>query len=113
MLRIALTLIALAFLLTAPLAESKILVGAYGQADVQRACIAANGYPTGVGGTYGCVKDNCDGKGGQCSVTCVEPTKCLATSPRRLTGDSSLTGVLLNGRLKLLRIPGIGGATSP
>jgi hypothetical protein len=111
MFRIVLTAIVLALLMSAAtLAEEKLLMGVHSQVDVARDCIAAGGYTTGDGGqtSYGCVKDNCDGKGGQCSVTCLDPLTCHASTPSRLTGSPSLPTVLLNGRLKPDHIPAIG-----
>lgn len=84
MIRITLTagLVAVLMLPGAARAESTILTGACGPADIERACQSAGGRPTGDGVTsYGCVKDNCDGRGGQYSVTSVGPLKCLAETP--------------------------------
>jgi hypothetical protein len=39
------------------------------------------------GGGYGCVKANCDGKGGKCQVQCDNNNNCTGTSPARTTNN--------------------------
>ena len=92
-------------------AESAILKGAYGQADIARACQSAGGTPFGIAGvSYGCKTENCDGNGGTCSVECTDPQHCLATTPTRIVVPTTLLGLLQNGDA-IVRAPG-GGAES-
>jgi hypothetical protein len=99
MLRVALAGLA-ALMLSAPAAraETAILTGAYGQADIARACQSAGGTPIGIAGvSYGCRKENCDGKGGTCSVECTDPQHCKAETPERIVVPTTLLGLLQNG----------------
>ena len=92
-------------------AESAFLSGVYGQADVERACRDTGGTPIGAAGvSYGCKKENCDGKGGTCSVECTDPHHCLGTTPAQIVGPSTLLGLLQNGK-RVLRAPGTGGGS--
>jgi hypothetical protein len=50
------------------------------------------------GGGYGCVKENCDGKGGQCGVSCDNKGNCTGWHPARTTSKNFL-GVLTGGQL--------------
>jgi hypothetical protein len=79
-------------------AETKArLYGGYGPADIERACRNAGGRPTGGGGMYGCVKENCDGKGGTCSVECFDPLTCWSTTPAQMVNPTTLMGLLQAG----------------
>lgn len=79
-------------------AETKTrLSGAYGPADIERACQSAGGTRTGVAEMYGCVKENCDGKGGKCSVECFDPLTCWSTTPTQMVSPTTLIGLLQAG----------------
>lgn len=57
--------------------------------EVYSACKNVNGDFTPAtskdGGGYKCVKQNCDGQGGKCSVTCDEKQNCTGDVPGRAT----------------------------
>ena len=92
-------------------AETAILRGAYGPADIARACQNAGGTPIGVAGvSYGCKTENCDGKGGTCSVECTDPLKCKAETPARIVTPTTLLGLLQNGDM-VVRAPRSGGGS--
>lgn len=46
--------------------------------------------------TYGCRKENCDGKGGECRVDCGSKG-CTGTTPSILAGPKTLVGILQDG----------------
>ena len=73
------------------------LSGAYGPADIERACRSAGGTRTGVAEMYGCVKENCDGKGGTCSVECFDPLTCWSTTTTQMVNPTTLMGLLQAG----------------
>lgn len=92
-------------------AEASRLSGAYGPADIERACRSAGGTPIGIAGvSYGCKTENCDGKGGTCSVECTDPQHCLATTPTRIVVPTTLLGLLQNGDM-VVRAPRGGGGS--
>lgn len=71
------------------------------QAQLKSACDAAGGtfgtdaeagFDT---GGYGCTKNNCDGKGGKCVVSC-EGGKCHGSTPARVN-VTTLVSILQNG----------------
>lgn len=66
---------------------------------VASACGAAGATPIGDGvTTYGCIKSNCDGKGGECAVECNTDKKtCTGSSPSRIADQTTLVGILQNG----------------
>jgi hypothetical protein len=66
--------------------------------EIKSACDTAGGVYYEVGSVYGCGKENCDGKGGHCSVEC-NTGKCTGQTPIRLAQLAS--GV--NGLVQLLR----------
>ena len=70
-----------------------------GAGDLQSACGKAGGTYTpdenGDGGE--CKKDNCDGKGGYCSVGCHKDGTCVSSTPTILTRPVTLIGILQNG----------------
>jgi hypothetical protein len=66
--------------------------------QIRAACSAA-GAAFGVhsdGAGYGCTNENCDGKGGQCGVSCDNNNNCTGWTPGR-TAPKSLHGVLTGG----------------
>lgn len=52
------------------------------------------------GKSYSCVKNNCDGKGGQCAVACNGYGECTGVTPARLVGPMTLVDILGNGKLR-------------
>jgi hypothetical protein len=95
---LCLSLIALLTMSGSGRAETRILMGAYGQADIARICVAVGGtFTSTLGVSYGCKKENCDGEGGTCEVTCTDPLKCKAETPARIVGPTTLIGILQNG----------------
>jgi hypothetical protein len=73
-------------------------IGKYSVADVRRGCSIAGGTFSASpdGGGYGCVKNNCDGKGGKCTVACDNNNNCNGETPGR-TVPKSVHGVLTGG----------------
>jgi hypothetical protein len=63
------------------------LQGKHSMTEIANACSKAGGAVWGMSdGSYGCLKGNCDGKGGDCSVTCKENGKCTGTTPQIVHG---------------------------
>jgi hypothetical protein len=65
--------------------------------QVRAACSQANG-TFGVhvdGGGYGCVKKNCDGKGGNCEVQCSNNNGCTGQTPGRVQPGYGIGGILI------------------
>ncbi len=78
------------------------LAGNHGRADIANACSSSGGsYWSLPNGSYGCNRENCDGEGGKCSVSCKSGT-CYGSTPivagRRL--NPNLMDIL-NGGLRL------------
>jgi hypothetical protein len=46
---------------------------------------------------YSCLKTNCNGKGGYCSITCHDDRSCTARTPDVLIHAVTLRGILQNG----------------
>ncbi len=96
------TVFAVGFVATAAHASKVWPLADHGAADVAKACAASSGtYWSHANGTYGCYKENCDGKGGTCSVDC-KNGKCTGYTPvvaggagRRL--NPNLTDILKGG----------------
>jgi hypothetical protein len=67
--------------------------------QVRMACSKAGGSFSAHmdGGGYGCVKANCDGKGGNCQVQCDNNNNCTGTTPSRTAAATTVTGILVNG----------------
>lgn len=49
------------------------------------------------GDTYGCGKPNCDGQGNECTIICDTGGNCSGSSPSRITGATTILGLLQNG----------------
>lgn len=64
-------------------AEPSRPIGKHEPEAVMKACAEVGGTPIlDRGITYGCQKDNCDGKGGTCNVECYNSTgECIGTCP--------------------------------
>jgi hypothetical protein len=67
--------------------------------QVLKACSDAKGTLTedSADNSYGCHKDNCDGKGGDCTVYCTNKGNCTGATPGRLSKAITLRGLLQNG----------------
>ncbi|MDC7786802.1 hypothetical protein PQJ75_19900 [Rhodoplanes sp. TEM] len=50
------------------------------------------------GGGYGCVKENCNGKGGKCIIACDNNNNCVGTYPGRAVAGNPVVGVLNDTR---------------
>jgi len=65
-------------------AEPFTPIGKHGVSQVYRACDAAGGeFKMDDKGAYGCRKENCDGKGGECVVACSPNQDCYGSTPGR------------------------------
>jgi hypothetical protein len=91
-------LAALAALVSVPgyvSADSVVLSNLISKATLAQSCEKAGGTPTsgnGPGG-YGCKKENCDGKGGTCTVKCERYGVCTGTTPALVAvGERKLRG---------------------
>lgn len=54
--------------------------------DIARTCQKSGGAMWSASDGYGCLKGNCDGKGGECNVKCTNDGKCTGTTPTIQTG---------------------------
>lgn len=61
--------------------------------DLKSACDEAGGNFAQNPPGYSCVNDNCDGKGGSCSVFCFTDTPCLGDTPERKVTGGSISGI--------------------
>jgi len=82
------------------------LKGKFSETDVAGACADADGefFPSNDGGTYGCIKQNCDGKGGYCGVQCNKSGECTGTTPSLEAGPNNNPLQILKPQLS--RSPG-------
>ena len=74
------------------------------QSELKSACGKAGGTFSPSDGTnsYDCVKDNCDGKGGFCAVSCTSKGVCTGSTPSRGTQpNQTLIGILQDGDMVL------------
>ena len=71
-------------------AEKHALQGKHGLTDVAGACAKAGGVLFQITGLYGCIKSNCDGKGGECKVECTDSSHCTGTTPGIVSGKPGL-----------------------
>ena len=60
--------------------------GIHSIGDIARACMQAGGATYSTSDGYGCLKGNCDGKGGECAVDCDNGGKCTGSTPTIVTG---------------------------
>nr|AIA14505.1 hypothetical protein [uncultured bacterium]AIA15082.1 Unknown Function [uncultured bacterium] len=98
----ALLLILLSALLCLPAqAETHRLVASPSVGDLRTACGLSGGSFSVAddGSGYGCVKNNCDGKKGNCTVACDNNNNCYGSTPGRLTSPVTLLGLLQNGNM--------------
>jgi hypothetical protein len=66
-----------------------------GPTQLYAACQKAGGDFSTAPGTYGCTKQNCDGKGGMCSVACgTVDKKCVGATPGHLVANVTLNEFL-------------------
>jgi len=63
----------------------------YSRAALQSACSAGGGTFSSAadGGGYGCYRQNCDGKGGLCSIGCDNRGNCYGSTPAILVPKST------------------------
>jgi hypothetical protein len=105
---IILATMALAFTVNTATAKSTVLSATVGQ--VRSACAKAGGNFANSDGGYGCVKANCNGQGGTCSVQCNNAGQCLGTTPARVFTDGSPAQILSGGLGKAQTAEGKSGA---
>ena len=83
-------------------AENVQQIGSHSASTVKKACDAAGG-DFGIqdkGSSFGCTKNNCDGKGGKCGVYCYKGgNECYGITPAKRTPGQKLT---LDGILKFV-----------
>jgi hypothetical protein len=95
------TLIVLSALLCVPAQAETVtkIPGKMSVTDLAGACGAAGGSFgfSADGGTYGCGKANCDGKGNDCTIVCDTGGNCSSSNPSRITGSVTILGLLQNG----------------
>lgn len=61
--------------------------------ELRTRCDAEGGaFGTGGSGMSGCTKGNCDGKGGECNITCDANSNCVGTTPDLTFDLAGLTG---------------------
>ena len=60
-------------------------IGKHEPEAVMAACAKVSGVPYWDKAGYGCVKENCDGKGGDCVVACSPNQNCYGSTPGRMT----------------------------
>lgn len=93
-------------------ADTAFDIGKHSQAAVGAACTKAGGTSWGIGlqgQTYGCSKQNCDGKGGTCTVVCQTNTsECSGSTPSRTAPPPGKYDVLKVLTYSLARPPGTG-----
>ncbi|HVY43872.1 MAG TPA: hypothetical protein VG966_12630 [Hyphomicrobiaceae bacterium] len=65
--------------------------------DVLGACKKAGGVFSDDDGGYGCTKNNCDGKGGSCTVGCTRDEQCKGSTPKIMVGKVTILMLLQNG----------------
>jgi hypothetical protein len=84
----------LGILADAGAAKSVNISGKHSAAELKNACAAVNGeYNTFEGGGWGCTNNNCDGKGGKCTVGCDIYGKCTGSVPGQFAGGG-IAGIL-------------------
>ena len=84
---VMLTLAAFAFLADEAGARVVSVSGTHSSSEVKNTCGKNGGDYFEGGGYYGCSKENCDGKGGECGVACNKSNgKCSGWVPGRQTG---------------------------
>lgn len=99
--------------------KTRPMSGTHMATDVLDACNAAGGKfdvghdEHGDATTYGCNVKNCDGKGGDCSVTCgAESHTCVGSTPKIIV-SATLLMMLQNGSNVNHSYGAVEGATTP
>jgi len=73
--------------------------GTHSANEIKTACDKAGGeYNTLEGGGWGCTNNNCDGKGGKCSVGCDANGKCNGSTPAQTTPSKGVFDILKGTR---------------
>ena len=95
-------------------AETRTLVSKPSATQLQTTCDQQGGiYREGDAGGYGCLKPNCDGKGGDCSVVC-NTKACYGITPTRTTPTGSKTHrQILDATIMNLNVAARGQAEPP
>lgn len=78
------------------LAFATAIGGTHGRAEIKSTCASSGGnYYSNLDG-YGCMKENCDGKGGLCGVVCKNDGKCEGSTPSitSVPAPKGLKGIL-------------------
>jgi hypothetical protein len=70
------------------------LKGTFSRQAVASACSKAGGSSWSNLDSYGCTKKNCDGKGGDCSVSCNDKGQCVGQTPPSRVAGATLGQVL-------------------
>ena len=100
--RTVLFLIFSIFCIAPAMAESRPMASHPSSSQLAATCEAMGGSfvenpaVAGMSASYGCSKENCDGKGGECRVDCGSKS-CTGTTPSRLAGPTTLVGILQDG----------------
>jgi hypothetical protein len=105
---IILATVVLGFTVNVATAKSTLLSATAGQ--VRSACAKAGGNFANSDGGYGCVKANCNGQGGTCSVQCNNAGQCIGTTPARVFTGASPAQILSSGLGKAETTDGKSGA---
>jgi hypothetical protein len=96
-----LPIVLLSLLTAAPVQAETRKIASVSQSQLKSACDKAGGLFSPSEGTssYDCIKENCDGKGGTCSVSCTSGGSCEGTTPTTLVGPQTLLSLIQNGDL--------------
>lgn len=95
-----LALLALLFAATPSFAEQQRKLARVSASQLKSACDKAGGTFETVVDQFSCQKENCDGKGGICSVVC-DGKGCSGSTPEALHGNQTLISLLQNGSMVL------------
>lgn len=113
--RILVTIL-LSLLLLAPASAATVrpMSASPGVDELRRACSRAGGdfVIHADGGGYGCIVENCDGKGGTCQIACDNNNNCNGSTPLIIQGNVTLLGILQNGDMVVRDRMTTGGTNS-
>jgi len=92
-------LLSLLLLAPATAAVTRPMTASPGVDELRRACSSAGGdfVIHEDGGGYGCIVENCDGKGGTCQIACDNNNNCNGSTPLVIPGAVTLLGILQAG----------------
>ncbi|MFZ1772579.1 MAG: hypothetical protein WAT78_01320 [Rhizobiaceae bacterium] len=84
------TALAVIFVAAATAALAAPIGGKHGRSEIKSTCGASGGsYYSNLDG-YGCIKNNCDGKGNLCGVVCKNNGKCEGSTPPAAAAQSGV-----------------------